>query len=199
MKINISIIGILLLMFAMPYASEFKTSKQKEIESILMAPCCGGGTMAEHEDNRHTYYMKKILTALTDDDFNREKIIGLFKETYSNPGIYKLHFSPARKKLDDIIPYVEKTIHPDMTLDEIVELFTWIHDTQIRSMPQKTGIGHFAWKMPIALLIIGTVLVIIVIRNYTRKPAVSHIVPQTDAEKTELEKRIEKEMKELNI
>ncbi|MFQ6610330.1 MAG: hypothetical protein ACE5D7_05955, partial [Fidelibacterota bacterium] len=178
---------------------QFKTDRQKELENILMAPCCGGGTMAEHDDNQHTLNMKMVMNAITSDNFDKETTLSLIKRTYSNPGIYRLGFSPARKSLTEIMSYADKTIHPQMTLDEIVDFFSWVHDGKIRSMPKRSGIGQLAWKMPAILLVLGTIIITLVIRSYIKKPAVVHSSAPENVEQSSLEKRIEKEMKDLNI
>ena len=178
---------------------QFKTDRQKELENILMAPCCGGGTMAEHDDNQHTLNMKMVMNALTSDNFDKEEVLSLINRTYSNSGIYRLGFSPARKPLQEIMSYAEKTVHPGMTLDEIVDFFSWVHDGKIRSMPKHSGIGQLAWKMPAILLILGTITITLIIRSYIKKPAVVHVSNARNNEQSKLEKRIEKEMKDLNI
>jgi len=178
---------------------QFKSDRQKELENILMAPCCGGGTLAEHDDNQHTINMKMIMDALTSDPFDKPEILALVKDTYSNSGIYRMGFSPARQPLQEILKYSETAIHPDMTVDEIADYFAWIHDGSIRSMPKHSGIGHLAWKMPAALLILGALLIILIIRSYIHKPVTAHPIRTGSPESSDLEKRIEQEMKDLNL
>ncbi|NQU68092.1 MAG: hypothetical protein HQ510_09135 [Candidatus Marinimicrobia bacterium] len=199
-KSIISLITVLMItLFTGTAMGQFKTDRQKELESILMAPCCGSGTMAEHDDNQATLNMKMIMNALTSDNFDKNEILSLVERTYSNSGIYRLGFSPAQKPVREIIKYTEKTVHPGMTMDEIVDYFSWVHDGKIRSMPKHSGIGQLAWKMPAFLLIMGTILISLVIQSYIKKPIVMQSVGASAAEKSELEKRIEKEMKDLNI
>lgn len=178
---------------------QFKTSRQKELESILMAPCCGGGTMAEHDDNQHTLNMKMAINALTMDEYNEKNIISLFETTYSNPGIYRLGFSPATKPVRQVIDHVKRTIHPNMSLAEIVDIFAWIHSPTIRSAPPETGIHTLAWKMPLIVLVIGTIIIIFVIKAYINKPEPVKVGADGKKTDTSLENRIEKEMKELEI
>lgn len=193
------LIIISMLMSVSILSGQFKSDRQKELESILMAPCCGGGTMAEHDDNQHTLNMKMIINSLTTEEFDKSQILALFETTYSNEGIYRLGFAPATKPTKQIIDHVNDTIHPNMTLADIVDLFAWIHKPTIRSAPPEEGIHHLAWKMPAILLVLGVVIIFFVIRMYMAKPAPVISPAKGDRSESELEKQIEKEMKELQI
>lgn len=177
---------------------QFKTEKQREIEEILMAPCCGGGTLAEHDDNQVTLNMKRIMNALTSEDYDAKQVSQLVTEAYSGNSAYNMGFAPATKRLPEIRKYVEANVHPGMSLDEIVDLFAYIHSERIRSMPKNEGLGYLAWKMPIAILLTGIIVITLVVRSLVNKtvPAANQSGPAVDPE---LEKRIEKEMKGLNI
>lgn len=178
---------------------QFKTEKQREIEEILMAPCCGGGTLAEHDDNQVTLNMKRIMNALTADEFDAKLVSQLVTETYSGNSAYNMGFAPATKRLPDIRKFVEANTHPGMTLDEIVDMFAYIHSERIRSMPKNEGLGSVAWKMPIAILLIGIIVITLVIRSFVNRTVPEAVTQNSPIIDTELEKRIEKEMRGLNI
>ena len=55
-----SVIVILMIPAAF---GQFKTDRQKELESILMAPCLGGGTLAEPDE--HTHPLTRKMTSTT--------------------------------------------------------------------------------------------------------------------------------------
>ena len=191
---------IMMVLFTINMVSgQFKTERQKELESILMAPCCGGGTMAEHDDNQHTLNMKMTINALIMDEYSERNILKLFETTYSNQGIYRLGFAPATKPVRQVLDHVKRTIHPNMSLAEIVDIFAWIHSPLIMSAPPETGIHQLAWKMPLIVLVIGTIIIIFVIRAYINKPEPVRVQAGGKKTDTELEDRIEKEMKELEI
>ncbi len=187
------------LLFVALIFGQFKSEKELKIESLLMAPCCGGGTMAEHEENRYTYDIKQIMFALTDSVFDKAKVEKLFEEAYSGRGMYQLHFAPATKSLKEIKKYVGENLHAGMTLDEIVDIFTWIHGEVIRSTPRHNGLGTLAWYMPLIILLIGGLVLTMIVRNFVkRQKAQPATVPPSDFD-PEFTAKIEREIKELDL
>ena len=69
MKIILINIIIVSLVF-----SQFKPDRQNQIESIILAPCCYGGIVSEHNSEISTMisnFIKKII----DENFNKEDVI----------------------------------------------------------------------------------------------------------------------------
>ena len=181
---------------------QFKSDAQKAIEQTLMAPCCGGGTLAEHDDNQHTFNMKRILAALTADEFDAEHIRNLFNETYSNNGIYRLHFAPAIHPLAEIKSHLEEVLHPQMTQAEIIDLFAWIHGDVIMSAPRSGGFqGFMAWRTPLLILFIGLIIILTILRVMIRRSvAETADGPERQSRPdSSLEQKIAQEMEKLNL
>ena len=53
MKLNM----IILIIFSVGF-SQFKSERQQEIESLLIAPCCFGGVLAEHDYDKTVSLIK---------------------------------------------------------------------------------------------------------------------------------------------
>ncbi len=179
---------------------QFKSEMEKQMESILMAPCCGGGTLAEHSDNTMTLNIKAILRALTTEEYDKQHILDLFELAYKTQNMMNAHFSPQTKQPDQVLAHVSEVVHPSMTADEIADLFVWIHTDRIRSAPEESGVGGLlAWNTPAAILLAGIILMTLVVQRFVRRnkltvPVAGH--PKLDSA---LEERIEKEMKDLKI
>ncbi len=187
------------LLFLALIFGQFKSDKELKLESILMAPCCGGGTLAEHEENRYSHNMKQIMFALTDSVFDKQKVVELFEETYSDRGIYQLHFAPATKSLKEIQKYVDENVHAGMTLDEIVDIFAWIHGEVIRSSPKHEGFGNLVWYMPLIILLIGVGVITLIVRRFVKRQKDQPVTsPSVDFDQ-ELSAKIEKEIEELDL
>ena len=189
----------ILLLISLAFG-QFKSDIERQIESILMAPCCGSGTLAEHSDNTMTLNIKAILRALTTEEYNQEHILDLFELSYKTQNMSSAHFSPQTKRPDDVLAHVAESIHPDMTPDEISDLFAWIHTDRIRSAPEESGIGGLvAWNTPMLILALGLVIITLIVRRFVQRNKL--VVPVAGVPKLDssLERRIEKEMKDLDI
>lgn len=134
-------------------SAEFKSERQRGIEYQLNAPCCWGGVIAEH-DSPIAEQMKQIIGALTAKSYSQEKVISSISGTYLKSEI-----------IDQLIPF----LHAGMTDDEIIDLFTGIHGSQVRALPKNEGIGWIAWKLPIFVLIISILSAGFIVRNLSRK------------------------------
>ena len=191
-------IKIFLILIAFSFG-QFKSGSLREIEELLMAPCCGGGTLSEHDDNQHTSNLKFILAALTEKSFNEENILNLFKMTYENPAIYQLEFSPAKTRpIDEILEYVKSKLHLEMTSREMIHLFTWIHNERISGMPDNEGFDQIAWKMPGFILLSGIILIFIIVKSF-KKQTLAVTVGKSDAGiNKEVEQKINKELGEMD-
>ncbi|NOZ09206.1 MAG: cytochrome c-type biogenesis protein CcmH [FCB group bacterium] len=187
------------LLFLALIFGQFKSEKELKLESILMAPCCGGGTLAEHEENRYSHDMKQIMFALTDSVFDKQKVKELFDEAYSDRGIYQLHFAPATKSLKEIQKYVDENVHAGMTLDEIVDVFAWIHGEVIRSSPKHEGFGNLVWYMPLIILLVGVGVITLIVRRFVKRQKAQPVTAQAPDFDPELSAKIEKEIKELDL
>ena len=191
-------IKVFLILIAFSFG-QFKSESLREIEELLMAPCCGGGTLSEHDDNQHTGNLKFILAALTEKSYNEENILNLFKMTYENPAIYQLEFSPAKTRpIAEILEYVKSKLHPEMTSREMINLFTWIHNERISGMPDNKGFDQIAWKMPGIILLTGIILIFIIVKTFKKQTlAVTGSNSITNLS-NEMEQKINKELGEMD-
>ena len=132
---------------------EFKSERQRGIEYQLNAPCCWGGVIAEH-DSPIAEQMKQIIMTLTAKSYSQEKVLRSISSTYLKGEI-----------IDQLIPL----LHAEMTDDEIIDLFTGIHGSQVRALPKNEGIGWIAWKLPIFVLIISILSAGLIVKKISRK------------------------------
>ena len=190
-------IKVFLILIAFSFG-QFKSENLREIEELLMAPCCGGGTLSEHDDNQHTSNLKFILAALTEKSFNEENILNLFKMTYENPAIYQLEFSPAKTRpVAEILDFVKSQLHPEMTSREMIKLFTWIHNERISGMPANEGFDQIAWKMPGIILLTGIILIFIIVKSFKKQTLAVTAGESNAGISKEMEKRINNELGEM--
>ena len=92
--------------------------------------------IAEH-DSPIAEQIKQIIGTLTAKSYSQEKVLRSISSTYLKGEI-----------IDQLIPL----LHAEMTDDEIIDLFTGIHGSQVRALPKNEGIGWITWKLPIFVL-----------------------------------------------
>ena len=152
MKYNILLFFLLGISF-----SQFKSERQIHIESLLLAPCCYGGIVSEH-DSPLSNNISLLINRLISDKFNLDEVKPQIESM-----INENHLS-IENKLDII-----KVLHPNMTDETIVNLFVKLFGLHIRALPSDTLIGKLAWIVPFIFLFISLIIVSVLIFQFNNK------------------------------
>ena len=151
-------IFFLVLIFITTIFTQFKSDRQNKIESSILAPCCYGGIVAEH-NSMLAKLISNIINSLIDDNKDKDDIIEelnqLVNISISNDFLTNNKLNYNFKNL----------IHSNMNDDEILKLFIEIYGEKIRAIPQDNIFGKLTWLAPFIIIIIGVVLISFVIFN----------------------------------
>ncbi len=154
MKLNLIILVIFSVVF-----SQFKSERQQEIESLLIAPCCFGGVLAEHDSP-----LSKKISEIVEELISKEVII-------NSVGIELdkmiIDFN-IETSLDQQVLF-HSQLHGQMNNEEIINMFVLIFGERVRSVPRQTGLGKLAWTMPMFFIIFGLIFITIIIRSFSQK------------------------------
>ena len=168
----------LILILSTLFGAEFKSQRQYVIEQQLHAPCCWGGVIAEH-DSPLANSIKMVVKAIVADEFDREEINSALQIAYENENIHD---------------YSQKHITEDMTDTEIVEFFIGIHGEKIRALPENTGLGWVAWKLPTFMLVLSLIVAMFIINKFRSIPKKSVNIGDISNFK-----KVDDEMKKMGI
>jgi cytochrome c-type biogenesis protein CcmH len=150
-------VSILLLCFSFDLAlsveeQPVKDALQKELESEIMAPCCYGGPVADHDSEA----AKQVKT----------QIAGLLAEGKSK--------------------------------EESLDMYVAIYGEQILARPRARGFNLLAYIMPPVILLVGVLLFVYFVSRI-KSPAPDVADTQNGSFSDEFFKKVEKELKELDI
>lgn len=149
---------IILVIFSVVF-SQFKSERQQEIESLLIAPCCFGGVLAEHDSP-----LSKKISEIVEELISKEVII-------NSVGIELdkmiIDFN-IETSLDQQVLF-HSQLHGQMNNEEIINMFVLIFGERVRSVPRQTGLGKLAWTMPMFFIIFGLIFITIIIRSFSQK------------------------------
>ena len=129
-----------------------KDALQRELEYEIMAPCCYGGPVADHD-------------------------------------------SDAAQKVK---AQIARLLSEGKTKEEILDMYVAIYGEQILARPRAQGFNLLAYIIPPTILLIGGLLVIYFVSRI-KTPAPQRETVETASYSDAFFKKIEKEMKELNI
>ena len=134
---------------------QFTDHKNKTIQESLIAPCCGGGIIYEHENNSIIKGMKKIIKTLTNDvsSGNQGIIINQIADYYTK-NADKMTYAPPIISYNELINLLNTEINSPVTNNSIVNLFEKIHGPIILSVPNNSAFGSFAWLFPSIILLL---------------------------------------------
>ena len=120
-----------------------------------------------------------VVKAIIADEFDRRVINSALQIAYENESIYD---------------YSQKHITENMTDTEIVEFFVGIHGEKIRALPENTGLGWVAWKLPTFILVFSLIIAIFIINKFRSIPHKSVNVRDISNFK-----KVDDEMKKMGI
>ncbi len=150
-KIIMKIILINIFIVSISF-SQFKSNRQNEIESIILAPCCYGGIVSEHNSeisNLISNFIKKLI----DGNFNKQDIINNFNN------IIDISFNSGFLIVDKNKYNFADKIHYNMTDNEILDLFINIYGNKIRAIPDDNFFGQMTWFFPLIVIAIGLIFI----------------------------------------
>ena len=149
---------IILIIFSVGF-SQFKSERQQEIESLLIAPCCFGGVLAEHDSP-----LSKKISEIVEELISEEVIINSVSIELDKMIIdFNIETSPDQQVL------FHSQLHDQMNNEEIINMFVLIFGERVRSVPRQTGLGKLAWTMPMFFIIFGLIFITIIIRSFSQK------------------------------
>ena len=137
--------------------TNFISKKQYDIESLILAPCCYGGVVSEHNSP-----LSKLISNFIEEIYSKD---------YSD--------KESRIKFDKIIEFSKKNgflnsnfsknsyhlIKQNMQDEEILNLFINLYGEKIRAVPQNNFFGKITWIFPLLIMIVGILTVTYVIKN----------------------------------
>jgi cytochrome c-type biogenesis protein CcmH len=129
-----------------------KDALQKQLEIEIMAPCCYGGPVADHDSEA----AKQVKT----------QIAGLLAE--------------------------------GKTKEEILDMYVAIYGEQILARPRARGFNLLAYIMPPVILLVGGLMFVYFVSRL-KSPATHSVEAKSSSYGEEFFKKVEKEMKELEI
>lgn len=129
-----------------------KDALQKELESEIMAPCCYGGPVADHDSEA----ARQVKT----------QIAGLLAE--------------------------------GKTKEEILDMYVAIYGEQILARPRARGFNLLAYIMPPVILLVGGLMFVYFVGRF-KTPATDTVDVKTSSYGDEFLRKVEEEMKELDI
>ena len=179
---------IILVIFSMGI-SQFKSERQQEIESLLNAPCCFGGVLAEH-DSPLSKRISEIVEKLISEDVS----INSINLELDNMIIdFNIATSPDQRTL------IHSQLQDQMDNEEIIEAFVLIFGERVRSVPRQTGLGKLAWTMPIVFIILGLIFITIIIMSFSNKKKLIKEEKLSDEDISKIETQLQNQMKEYNL
>ena len=126
---------------------------------MLIAPCCFGGVLAEHDSP-----LSKKISEIVEELISKEVII-------NSVGIELdkmiIDFN-IETSLDQQVLF-HSQLHGQMNNEEIINMFVLIFGERVRSVPRQTGLGKLAWTMPMFFIIFGLIFITIIIRSFSQK------------------------------
>jgi len=149
---------------------QFKSERLLGLENQIMAPCCFGGVLAEH-DSEIAKDLKLLLSQLISTSVDTHTVMNIVEKALPDP-IY--------------LNYFRSNIDTNMSDTEIVNLLVNIYGERLRAAPLDKGLGVLAWKFPGIILTLGFFLAIIIVRSFNTSNKGSVPISQWDA-KTEKE------------
>lgn len=142
--------------------TQFKSERQNNIESLILAPCCYGGIVSEH-NSMITKLISNVINSLIDKNINEQKIEDDFNEIIDIS--IKNGFLKHRKIKYDF----ENRIHSNMQDNDILNLFINIFGEKIRAIPQDNLFGKITWFLPLFIIFFGVGFIFYVINNLSKK------------------------------
>ena len=135
--------------------SQFKSDRQVNIESKILAPCCYNGIILEHNSDISNL-ISSIISSFISEDYIKKNILLKLDELIllSNKQIT----SEAKKK-------IYNSIHQKMNNENIIKVFINIFGDKISAIPPNNLFGKITWLMPLFLLIIAISLLSIGIKK----------------------------------
>jgi len=179
MKLNLIIVVIFSVVF-----SQFKSERQQEIESLLIAPCCFGGVLAEHDSP-----LSKKISEIIEELISKEVII-------NNVGIKldKMIIDFNIETSFDHQVLFHSQLHSQMNNEEIINMFVLIFGERVRSVPRQTGLGKLAWTMPMFFIIFGLIFITIIIRSFSQKKELIKQETLSNEELSKIEAQLHNQM-----
>ena len=142
--------------------TQFKSERQNNIESLILAPCCYGGIVSEH-NSMITKLISNVINSLINKNINEQKIEDDFNEIIDIS--IKSGFLTHRKIKYDF----ENRIHSNMQDNDILDLFINIFGEKVRAIPQDNLFGKITWFLPLFIIYLGVIFVFYVINNLSKK------------------------------
>ena len=174
---------IILIIFSVAF-SQFKSERQQEIESLLIAPCCFGGVLAEHDSP-----LSKKISEIVEKLISEEVIINSVGIELDKMIIdFNIETSREEWKL------VHRQLHDQMDNEEIIEAFILIFGERVRSVPRQTGLGKLAWTMPMFFIIFGLIFITIIIRSFSQKKELIKQETLSNEELSKIETQLHNQM-----
>jgi len=179
MKLNLIIVVIFSVVF-----SQFKSERQQEIESLLIAPCCFGGVLAEHDSP-----LSKKISEIIEELISKEVII-------NNVGIKldKMIIDFNIETSFDHQVLFHSQLHSQMNNEEIINMFVLIFGERVRSVPRQNGLGKLAWTMPMFFIIFGLIFITIIIRSFSQKKELIKQETLSNEELSKIEAQLHNQM-----
>jgi len=153
---------------------QFKSERLLGLENQIMAPCCFGGVLSEH-DSEIAKNLKQLLSQLISTSVDTQNVMNIVEKAFPDP-IY--------------LNYFRSNIDTNMSDAEILNLLVNIYGERLRAAPLDKGLGVLAWKFPGIILTLGFFLAIAIIRSFnaSNKGPMQTTQRDTNTEKEILEK-----------
>ena len=137
--------------------SNFVSKKQYDIESLILAPCCYGGIVSEH-NSPLSKLISNFVQEIYSENFDKQKAILKLEDI--------VDFS-IKKGLINRTNYQEnyKLISQNMDQEVFLKLFINLFGEKIRAVPQNNFFGKITWIFPYVIMVIGFLIVSYVIKN----------------------------------
>ena len=178
---------IILVILSVVY-SQFKSERQQEIESLLNAPCCFGGVLAEHDSP-----LSKKISEIVEELISEEVIINsVGVELDKMITDFNIVTSPDQRTL------IYSQLHDQMDNEEIIEAFVLIFGERVRSVPRQSGLGKLAWTMPIVFIIFGLIFIAIIIKSFSQKKELIKEETLSNEEISKIETQLHNQMKKYD-
>ena len=156
---KILLINIIIISLA---SSQFKSDRQNGIESIIMAPCCYGGIVLEHNSEVSTL-MSNFIKKVISENFDKEDVVNDLNK------IIDIAMKSDFLLLDrDKYNFIDE-IHYNMTDNEILNLFINIFGDKIRAIPDDDFLGRMTWFFPLIVIFIGLIFIYNIITHLSLK------------------------------
>tara|TARA_B100000579_G_scaffold424803_1_gene429701 strand:+ start:583 stop:1068 length:486 start_codon:yes stop_codon:yes gene_type:complete len=120
--------------------AEFKSDRTVFLESQIMAPCCYGGVLREH-DSEIANNLKLLISYLIENPLKKNEIIKIINNTV-----------PNLKNID-----FKNDIFSNMSNSDIINFFIKLYGPRIKASPPINGLGIIAWNFPLIILIVGLI------------------------------------------